>query len=119
MLQLLCSLETPSASLRLFSGSLASPNGETGAAQAGNRPAARAVGGTRPKHEGEPESCGFYREVKKKRNKRVRGGGYGAEVPLHMEWEAANESGWIQSSIDQEHPHPHGSRWERRQCVCL
>lgn len=56
-------------------------------------PAARAVGGTRPKHGGEPESCGFSREVTKKRGIKGFEGG---------EWEAANQSGWIHSSTDQE-----------------
>lgn len=101
MLQLSCSLQTPSASLRLFSGSLAPPNGETGAAQAGNRWAARAVGtggGTRPKHEGEPKSGGFFRGSHEKGGITGLGGGGGRlwamELESHCtfeEWEADNQ----------------------------
>lgn len=56
MLQPFCVSERLSASLWLFFGSLASPNGGTSTAQAGNHSAAQAVSNgsrTRPKHEGE------------------------------------------------------------------
>lgn len=69
MLQPFCLSEMLSASVRPFFDSLASPNGETSTAQAGNQSAAPAVStGSRtpPKQDGELKAEGFSRKVTNK-----------------------------------------------------